>query len=207
VTSNDDGDDNNDEEELIEVGEVIDLVYSPIARCQTSAANGKGVWSLQIESWDQLHHSRAAMLSNVSTTSRARCKSQRIKSQQQLHHSHVAMSSNTAAAANSRAISESQRQQQDVAMSSNAATTGRRVQRHQQWAYPRCTLLNNRDNAMCEACHHENPTRRNNNVHGRSNGNAVYNDSNSAIAAAMAATEGSIGDLGHGHIGTCAAAF
>ncbi len=86
---------------------------------------------------DQCHISNIAPPAKFSVESRTkstsknkinRSKLQRIKLQQQFHHSHVAMPSNTAAAANSRGISESQQQQQDVAMLSNAAITGRRVQ-------------------------------------------------------------------------------
>ena len=57
----------------------------------------------------------------------------------------------------------------DVAMSSNAAAVGRarsESRRREQWACPRCTLLNDRDHAKCEACLHENTSRRNNNGNG-----------------------------------------
>ncbi len=57
----------------------------------------------------------------------------------------------------------------DVAMSSNAAAVGRarsESRRREQWACPRCTLLNDWDHAKCEACLHENTSRRNNNGNG-----------------------------------------
>ena len=68
-----------------------------------------------------------------------------------------------------RMVTQQQPLRSDVAMSSNAAAVGRarsESRRREQWACPRCTLLNDRDHAKCDACLHENTSRRNNNGDG-----------------------------------------
>jgi hypothetical protein len=78
-----------------------------------------------------------------------------------------------------------QRPHSDVAMSSNSAAVGRErseSQRREQWACPRCTLLNDLNHARCDACLHENPSRRNNNDNGRGGpSRGLYHDVNNFV--------------------------
>mmetsp|Transcript_6341 Transcript_6341/g.15785 ORF Transcript_6341/g.15785 Transcript_6341/m.15785 type:complete len:548 (+) Transcript_6341:145-1788(+) len=59
-----------------------------------------------------------------------------------------------------------------VAAASSRIARGSQREETQQWACPRCTLLNNQHQAICGACHHDNPSRRHND--GRSEGGRVY---------------------------------
>jgi hypothetical protein len=144
--------------------------------------------------------SLAAMSSHAAASAR---------SQRYQYRTSMEMSSNLAAAATApvsigRTRNES-RHRRDVTTSSNAtATISRRAQRQQQqWACPRCTLLNNQDHVICGACQHENPTRRNNSnvARGRSSSVAAsMSDNDRVIAEAMAAAGGSnFGTLGRGY--------
>jgi hypothetical protein len=195
--------DEEEEEEEVTMSEVIDL-SSPIARRRSTAAIMNNGMMGPIHSWDQLHRSHAAMSSHAAASAR---------SQRYQFRTSAEMPGNVANAATApvsigRIRNESRQHRQNVTTSSNAtATTSRRAQRlqqQQQWACPRCTLLNNQDHAICGACQHENPTRRNNSnvATGRSSGVAAsVSDNDRVIAEAMAAAEGgsNFGTLGRGY--------